>query len=61
MHKGVQDLKIFHLGGDEIANVWKGSPECISFIEENKRENLTHMPKRLQLIFIFTITKHSTS
>merc|ERR1719489_711278 len=48
MHKAVQDLKIFHLGGDEISNVWKGSPECLNFIERNKHESLTHLPKSIE-------------
>jgi len=48
LHKGIQDLKVFHLGGDEIANVWTRSPACLQFIDKNIKENFTHLPRSIE-------------
>ncbi|WP_330960103.1 family 20 glycosylhydrolase [Photobacterium sp. 53610] len=35
LHQGVQPLKTFHFGGDEIAGAWVNSPVCQAFIANN--------------------------
>ncbi|WP_027251126.1 family 20 glycosylhydrolase [Photobacterium halotolerans] len=35
LHQGVQPLKTFHFGGDEIAGAWINSPACQDFIANN--------------------------
>ncbi|MDO6706727.1 family 20 glycosylhydrolase [Photobacterium sp. 1_MG-2023] len=35
LHQGVQPLKTFHFGGDEIAGAWVNSPVCEAFIANN--------------------------
>jgi len=36
MHKGIQDLRVFHYGGDEVPyTAWRGSPECQAYNMSN--------------------------
>ncbi|WP_087016834.1 family 20 glycosylhydrolase [Thaumasiovibrio subtropicus] len=37
LHQGVQSLKTFHFGGDEIAGAWKASPVCEAFFANNDK------------------------
>nr|WP_086939149.1 family 20 glycosylhydrolase [Thaumasiovibrio occultus] len=37
LHQGVQPLKTFHFGGDEIAGAWKDSPACAAFFANNDK------------------------
>ena len=34
LHRGVQDLSTFHIGGDEVANAWTNSPKCEELFEQ---------------------------
>uniref|UniRef100_H2Z5P6 beta-N-acetylhexosaminidase n=1 Tax=Ciona savignyi TaxID=51511 RepID=H2Z5P6_CIOSA len=33
LHRGIQDLTLFHLGGDEVAEAWKESLKCKEFLD----------------------------
>lgn len=37
LHDGIQPLKTFHFGGDEIAGAWKNSPACADFFASNDK------------------------
>ncbi|MGF1688021.1 carbohydate-binding domain-containing protein [Photobacterium japonica] len=37
LHQGVQPLKTFHFGGDEVAGAWKNSPACDAFFANNDK------------------------
>lgn len=37
LHQGIQPLKTFHFGGDEVAGAWKQSPACQAFFANNSQ------------------------
>ncbi|GAL02072.1 beta-hexosaminidase [Photobacterium aphoticum] len=37
LHQGIQPLKTFHFGGDEVAGAWKNSPACDAFFANNDK------------------------
>ncbi|KLV05189.1 beta-N-acetylglucosaminidase [Photobacterium aquae] len=37
LHQGIQPLKTFHFGGDEVAGAWKNSPACQTFFANNDK------------------------
>ena len=42
LHKGIQPLKTFHFGGDEVPKgAWINSTQCKKFMAENKGYNTT--------------------
>ncbi|KAH9510135.1 hypothetical protein Btru_043540 [Bulinus truncatus] len=41
MHKDVQPLRVFHLGGDEVAyEAWDESPACLALVESKKIKSM---------------------
>lgn len=48
MHEGIQDLKVYHFGGDEVpTTAWLGSPACQKLMEYNPELNSTKALKKL--------------
>ncbi|EOG6961471.1 family 20 glycosylhydrolase, partial [Aeromonas salmonicida] len=37
LYQGIQPLKTFHFGGDEVAGAWKQSPACQAFFANNSQ------------------------
>ncbi|KAL3885100.1 hypothetical protein ACJMK2_025198 [Sinanodonta woodiana] len=55
MHKDIQPLKIFHFGGDEVANgAWVNSTACKDFLTQNPKYNVS---KGLKKYFVERVTR----
>ncbi|KAL3885016.1 hypothetical protein ACJMK2_025115 [Sinanodonta woodiana] len=55
MHKDIQPLKIFHFGGDEVANgAWVNSTACKYFLTQNPKYNVS---KGLKKYFVERVTR----
>ncbi|KAK3609931.1 hypothetical protein CHS0354_011761 [Potamilus streckersoni] len=55
MHQDIQPLKIFHFGGDEVANgAWVNSTACKYFLTQNPKYSV---PKGLKKYFVERVTR----
>ena len=42
LHKDIQPLKVYHFGGDEVANgAWENSSKCDEFLTNNPKYNIS--------------------